>query len=69
MASSRNTVKAKIKPSGNVELRLERRDTWNRVTERITFTVSRRNLERALANATLEVPWTELLELAGKVRR
>lgn len=26
MASSRNTVKAKIKTSGNVELRLERRD-------------------------------------------
>lgn len=68
MAVSRNTMKAKIKPSGNVELRLERRNSWNIVTERITFSVSRRTLERALATATLEAPWKDLLSAMG-VRR
>jgi len=66
MAASRNTIRTKIKPSGNVELRMERRDAWNRVTERITFTVGRRTLERSLANATLEAPWKELLEKIGR---
>lgn len=66
---TKNTIKAKIKPSGNVELRLERRDSWNRVTERITFSVPRRTLERALANATLEAPWKELLDARNGVRR
>jgi hypothetical protein len=58
----RNRVKIKIKPSGNVELRLERRDAWDRIRERITFSVSRRALERALADATIEAPWRELLK-------
>lgn len=69
MAVSRNTIKAKIKPSGNVELRLERRNSWNQVTERSTFTVGRRTLERALAEATLEAPWKDLLDLRHGSRR
>lgn len=62
---TRNTMKAKIKPSGNVELRLERRDAWGTIRERITFTIGRRQLERALAAATIEAPWRELLSKLG----
>jgi hypothetical protein len=44
---------------------LERRDSWDRLRERITFTVSRRTLERALAEATIEAPWKTLLQRLG----
>jgi hypothetical protein len=54
-------MKAKLKPNGSVELRLERRDSWGSVRERIQFSLPRRVLERALADATIEAPWKELL--------
>lgn len=59
---SNNRIKAKLKPNGRVQLLLERRDAWNRITERTSFTLSRRALERALADATIEAPWKELLK-------
>lgn len=63
---TRNTMKAKIQPSGNVQLKLERRDAWGRIRERMTFTIGRRQLERALAEATIEAPWRELLQKIGR---
>lgn len=61
MSAFTNRIKVKLKPGGKVELRLERRDQWGRVTERTSFTISRRLFENAMKDATIEAPWKELM--------
>lgn len=59
--SAYNRLKAKLKPKGSVQLILERRNAWGLI-KRSSFTVRRSVLERALADATIEAPWKELLK-------
>lgn len=57
-----NSIKIKMKPNEAVELTLIRRDSYyGRIREKRKFTISRRAFERALAEATLEAPWKDLL--------
>jgi hypothetical protein len=60
--TNRNKLKINLTAQGNARLTMERRDSWGSVTERFQFTVPRRTLERALADATIEAPWKELLK-------
>lgn len=62
MGARQNRMKAKLNANGTVTLKMERRDTWNIVRERMSFTMSRRDFDKALANATIEAPWKGLLE-------
>lgn len=58
-----NRIKIKLNSSGSVTLKMERRANYGRmVTERIQFTMSRRDFERALKSATIEAPWVELMK-------
>ncbi len=54
-------IEVKIKPNGAIQLVMMRTDAWGRVRERKSYTLSRRRFEQALASATLEAPWVDLL--------
>lgn len=60
MGSYYNRIRIRLKPNGSVELKMQRRSARG-IQERIVFSVPRRTLERALAEATIEAPWKELL--------
>jgi hypothetical protein len=58
--SNFNRINVKIQPSGNVRLVIERRHADGGCGERITVSVSRREFERALSAASIEVPWQDV---------
>lgn len=57
---NRNTVKAKLNQSGSITLSFTRKDGWGAVVDRFRISVPRKALERALREATIEVPWKSL---------